>query len=171
MTEAETLHALEHIPTQVVARASRSLPKYVDRDDLRSAAREALLATVRRHSKKPLEDVTKLAWRRCTGAVRDELRAAVQIRGARRRDVRAILISMQSLPSEAMSYLPEDPPMILSAVRKALDALPPRWRRVVVGHINDERNIDMAAELGVSHARIAQLYADAILRLQSDLRR
>ena len=49
----------------------------------------------------------------------------------------------------------------------AVDALPERLRRVVIGYFFEERSMqDLADELGVSESRISQLRAEALLLLE-----
>lgn len=170
MTDEALFLALARIPPIVVARVSGRIPPHVDRDDLLQAANIALLLTIRRHREKSLEDIAKLSWKRCAGAVSDELRSMVLLRGARRRGVRATMISLDALHEETLSSTShQELTVILGAVRRAFDALPPMYQRVVVGRMHEERNLDLAAELGVSPPRIVQIYAAAILRMQGSV--
>lgn len=170
-TDAELFLALAHIPHQVVARVSRRLPGHIDIDDLLSAANEGLLLSIRRHRDKPFDDIAKISWRRCAGAVRDELRAMVPIRGARRHGARAKMVSLAVLPYAALSYVPPEPTMILGAVQRAFASLPPRYQRVVFGRALGRLDSETAKEFGVSEPRIAQIFAKAILKMQGSVRK
>ena len=59
---------------------------------------------------------------------------------------------------------------LLGFLDDALDALPPRQRRVIVGYFVDgRRSSELAAELGVSESRISQMRTDALQSLRRSI--
>lgn len=55
-------------------------------------------------------------------------------------------------------------------LRDAIDALPPRLRRVIVGSFFQERSVaQLAAELGVTESRISQLRTEAVALLRDGM--
>jgi RNA polymerase sigma factor for flagellar operon FliA len=139
----------------------RSLPRQlVELDDLVQAAMVGLIQAAERYDPETDFSFAALARSRVRGACLDAVRAAARCRHRRRAAAREAVSPDNPEDGAARSEAQ-------SRVRAALVELPPRERAIVLRHWMAGVSLAaVAAELGVSKTRAAQIHSRALGRIR-----
>jgi RNA polymerase sigma factor for flagellar operon FliA len=155
-----------------VGEISARVPRWVDRDDLRSAGMIGLLQALR--SFDPDRGVNFLTFVRfrIRGAIYDELRRAHPMGRAALRH--GVAVQSRPDPPDEVDKTPPDEGLLRrersSHLHEAVAALPPRLRFVVNGYYFEQRQAkDLAVDLGVSAPRVSKMHAEALSHLRNSL--
>lgn len=124
----------------------------------------------------PEQDFIRFARARIRGALMDELRTMTHSarRGRYRPSPLAFSFATRNGANQSLRYQgpsPEEEAMHRQAMAergRRFDALPERWRAVLLRIMAGERGADIAADFGVHPVRISQLTRQAALRVLGD---
>ncbi|MDF1601930.1 sigma-70 family RNA polymerase sigma factor [Nocardioides sp. YIM 152315] len=139
----------------VVGEVSARVPSCVDRDDLLSVGLVAAAEAARAYD--PTIDGDFLVY--ANAVVRGEI--LVVLRSTDLRATRPEPVAVGTVAPDAR----------LAGLRRAIDTLEARHRQVLDGYFLDERaTAALAADLGLTEARVVQLRTEALLWLRDTLR-
>ena len=173
----QKLAALMPLAKRIASAIARRFPAS-HRDDIDAAAAIGAWHAVRSHGELPRLEAAKYATARIRGAVLDELRHLDWVaRRVRREHPDIAIFGIDTVPhgelQVALSSPPEqeiDADIMLEGERlhAALDDLPERERRILIGYYIEGRGMRaMAAEEGCSVPRISQIRKRAVERLKA----
>lgn len=154
----------------------RRLPGHVRLDDLRAAAMGGLWDAARlRPDADYFESYARI---RISGAIKDDLRSRdwlPRLHRARFPEGVTAVVSMTettegSLRSDDDVESQVEANMTMDRVQAAMELLPERKRYVLVERATTGREMkDIAAELGITQARVSQIYGEAVAFVRNEL--
>jgi RNA polymerase sigma factor for flagellar operon FliA len=182
-----------YVADQCVSVTCRKLPPYVDQDELRSVAYEALIEASGRFDADKGSKFATFAWFRMHGAMIDRVRSSTGVRtgkpvrdpaehygergnpGPRRVPPSKLTSLAQPLPGmDGVTVAdtiaePVDFTESLSDseyVRRAVARLPVRERFIVLARMAGYTQDELAGMLGVTESRVSQLHTKAVQRMR-----
>jgi RNA polymerase sigma factor (sigma-70 family) len=162
----------------VVRKFIARMPEHADRDAVRGAAAEGLVRAALAFDVSRGLHFTTYAYVRVWGAMQDECRQHDPLtRSARKAGETHETVSLEQPHGEGLTVADAiadlgtdlaDAACERLAAHEALDALPPRHRRLVLQHAAGYTLDEIAAAEGVTDSRVSQIVNDAARRMRRD---